>query len=225
MLSDSKIKRPKKQTYIERIKGAMFKTFSRKGRLKLNKRYKKEVIHKDFTIIASFCGAGTLYHDNGMKFLSPTINLAFDGPDFCNFCENLQYYLKQELIEVKTDAVPYPVGRLGENIEVRFVHYKSFEEAKRKWEERAKRVNYKKIFIMCTDRDGMNLPECIERFDNLPYPKIMFSAKNYHKKWNIYCPCFKNDDCVGVMTGIADLQGHRFYEKYIDMVPILNSLK
>lgn len=225
MLNDPRIKRPRRQTYFERIKAKLFKVIAKKNRVKLNNKYKEEVQKKDFTIIASFCGAGTLYHDNGMKFLSPTINLAFDGPDFCSFCENLQFYLKQELVEYKTDKVPYPVGKLGNDVEVRFVHYKSFEDAKKKWEKRTRRINYKKILIMCTDRDGMNLPECIERFDKLAYPKIMFSAKNYHKDWDVYCPCFKDDECVGIMTGTADLQGRRFYEKYTNIIEVLNSLK
>lgn len=151
-----------------------------------------------------------------MQFLSPTINLAFDGPDFVRFCSDIERYVKAELIEYKTEEVPYPVGHL-DDIEIRFVHYKSFEEAKQKWEERCRRINYQRIVIMATDRDGMDSDECMEAFDKLPYKKIMYTAKDLKKyPWARYCPPFRNKHCVGVMTGYADFWGNKYYEKYID---------
>lgn len=166
---------------------------------------------------------GTLYHDIGMKFLSPTVNLAFEGPDFLSFVENLEENLHKEIIEYKTDKVSYPVGKL-DDIEIRFVHYRTFESAVEKWKERCQRVNLEKIFIMATDRDGMDSTKCLERFDKLPYSKVMFTAKKYPYPWAVYCPQFKNQQCVGVMTAIADFKGHRYYEKNINILQILNSL-
>ena len=223
MLNDLSIIRTE-QSFNEIVKQKFFSKVSVNNRKKQNKYMKKKLRQNDFTIIASFCGGGTLYHDIGMRFLSPTINMAFDGKDFCTFCENLRDNVLQEITEYKTDKVTYPVGRIGDDIEIRFVHYKTFQEAKEKWEERAKRINYEKIFIMATDRDGMSSEECIRRFDNLPYKKIMFTAKKLPYDWAVYCPCFKHRQSVGVMTGIADIAGHRFYEKYVDILEILNSL-
>lgn len=223
MLDDLSIVRTK-QSITEILRQKIFLKISVNNRKKINEYMNKEIQKKDFTIISSFCGGGTLYHDIGMKFLSPTINLAFDGEDFCTFCENLDYNLAQEINEYKTDKVPYPVGRIGNEIEIRFVHYKTFEEAILKWNERVKRINSEKIFIMATDRDGMNSKECMLKFDKLPYKKVMFTSKKYPYDWAVYCPCFKGKSSVGVMTGIADISGHRFYEKYADILKILNSL-
>ena len=131
---------------------------------------KQQVQERDFTLICQFCAGGVIYHDLGMQFLSPTINLAFDGPDFVKFCSDIPRYINSELVEVETDQVPYPVGRL-DDVEIRFVHYKTFDEAKQKWEERSKRIHYEKILVMATDRDGMSSAECMEAFDKLPYKK------------------------------------------------------
>ena len=118
--------------------------------------------------------------------------------------------------------MPYPVGHL-DDVEIRFVHYKSFEEAKKKWEERSKRINWNKIIVMATDRDGMDTPECMEAFDKLPYKKIMYTAKEHKEySWTRYCPVFKNKHCVGVMTGYSDFFGNKYYEKYTDIVDFLN---
>lgn len=222
MLTDKNIARPGAPTLTERLAQKLRAAVSKGGRKKINEQYKSALNCDDFTIIASFCGGGTLYHDLGMRFLSPTINLAFDGPDFVRFCMDLPHYLAQEIVEYKTDAVNYPVGRLGD-VEIRFVHFHSFEEAKQKWEERARRINWDKILIMATDRDGMT--DCMEQFDKISYRKIMYTAKQYPRyDWAVYCPCFRGKDSVGVMTGIADVRGHRFYERYVDIPEILNAL-
>ncbi|MDM0632410.1 DUF1919 domain-containing protein [Clostridium perfringens] len=223
MLDDLSIVRTK-QSITEILRQKFFLKISVSNRKKINKYMNEQIEKKDFTIISSFCGGGTLYHDIGMKFLSPTINLAFDGEDFCSFCENLEYNLSQQIREYKTDKVSYPVGKIGDNIEIRFVHYKTFEEAVTKWNERVKRINFEKIFIMATDRDGMNSKKCLSRFDRLPYKKVMFTAQKYDYDWAVYCPCFKGKSNVGIMTGISGISGKRFYEKYFDILKILNSL-
>lgn len=222
MLSDKSIVRVGKPNIYERVLQKLRSSISTSGRKKLNNRYKQTIVNKDFTIICSNCMAGVLYHDIGMPFLSPTINLAFDGEDFCKFCENIPHYLSCKMMEMKTDVVPHPMAKL-DDVEIMLVHYDSFQKAKEKWELRSQRVNYDKILIMATDRDGM--VDHMERFDRLPYRKIMFTAKEYPQyDWAVYCPCFRGRPTVGVMTGVADFQGHRYYERYIDMVKILNLL-
>ena len=50
------------------------------------------------TIISNNCTAGFIYHDLGLKFLSPTINLTVK--DFPLFISHLEHYLSCELIEI-----------------------------------------------------------------------------------------------------------------------------
>lgn len=222
MLSDKKILRPWSANIYMRIVQNLKKITGRVWRKRRIAALSQSVQARDFTIICQFCAGGLIYHDLGMQFLSPTINLAFDGPDFIKFCSDIPKYLNAELVEYPTDEVPYPVGRL-EDVEIRFIHYKTFGEAKQKWEERSKRINYNKILVMATDRDGMDRAECMDAFDKLPYKKVMYTAKE-HKEypWSIYCPAFRKKHCVGVMTGYADFFGNKYYEKYMDMTEFLN---
>ena len=225
MLGDSSIIRPVPPTLLERLEQKVLKAVTKKQRKAINQKYHNNIINKNVTIVSSFCGGGTLYHDIGAKFLSPTINLAMDGPDFCTFCENLEHYLSGDLVEVKTEQVPYPVGRI-EDVEIRFVHYKSFEEAKKKWYERAARVDLDNILIMAHDRDGMNDEACLKRFDQLKYPKVMFTAQSHPSYgWAKQVKRFNKRAYVGVLTGIADIQGRRFYEQAVDIVNLLNSIQ
>lgn len=221
MLEDKSIVRSPQPAMPARIKQKLRAKLSKGQRKKRNEEYRAAVEKKDFSVIASFCGGGTLYHDLGMRFLSPTVNLAFDGEDFCKFCLNLEHYISQELVEHRTELVSHPVGML-DDVQILFVHYKTFAEAKEKWEERSKRINFDRIFVMATDRDGMT--NCMEQFDRIPYKKVMYTAKPYPQyDWAVYCPCFKKRSAVGVMTGICDLKGHRFYEKYVDMPGLINA--
>jgi len=217
MLENKSIYREGKPSIFHRIQQKVLSKLSVQGRKKLNAKLHNDLSSKKFSIIASFCGGGTLYHDAGVQFLSPTINLAFDGEDFIKFVCNLKSYLQMDLQEYKTEEVPYPVGRLHD-VEIRFVHYRTFDEAERKWKERSKRINFDNIIVMATDRDGMGTDACMAAFDKLPYKKVMFTSTPHPEySWAVFCPCFKGQKSVGTMTGIADIHGHRYYEKYLDI--------
>ena len=221
VLGDNNIIRPWKPSLLSRIVQNIRKISAKVFRKSKVRKLNNSIVDKDFTIISQFCVGGVIYHDLKMQFLSPTINLAFDGPDFVKFCFDFEKYLKAELVEVQTNEVPYPVGRL-EDVEIRFVHYKSFEEAKQKWVERSKRINFEKIIVIAHDRDGMNSEDCMAAFDKLPYEKVMYTSKKYEEyQWAKYCPTFRKKHCVGVMTGYADFWGNRYYEKYADGLDFL----
>lgn len=221
MLEDKTIYREGKPSTFNRIKQKVLSKLSVLGRKALNAELHDKLSSKKFSVIASFCGGGTLYHDAGMQFLSPTINLAFDGEDFIKFVSNLKSYLQNELKEYKTEEVSYPVGRLRD-VEIRFVHYHTFDDAVQKWNERCTRINFDNIIVMATDRDGMGTVECMAAFDRLPYKKVMFTSTPHPEySWAVFCPCFSGDKSVGTMTGIADIRGHRYYEKYFDMISFI----
>ena len=117
------------------------------------------------TIISNNCSGAYLYHDLGLKFNSPTINLQILPQEYTKFCKNLKDYMSMEVQEYKDFSKvhqeqmfhllggnnPYfPVGILGD-IAILFQHYKTFEEAKEKWDERKQRIDYdnlKYIFVL-----------------------------------------------------------------------------
>ena len=169
--------------------------------------------NKDFSVIASNCNGGFILSDLGVKFNTPTINLFLYPEDFLNFVSNIKENLKYELIKETSDC-EYPVGRLN-NIKIHFMHYKTFEEAKRKWDLRKCRINYENLFIMCTDRDGCTYDQ-IKRFNELPYKnKVMFTHKQYPEfKSCYYIEGFENEESVGILSDYIGNTSKRYLHKF-----------
>ena len=147
----------------------------------------------------------------------------FEAGDFVKLCLNLEYYL--DLIpyddEIQSKQRGYPVCKLGDLV-LYCVHYKNGDQVREKWVSRKKRVDFKNLFIMMTDRNGLT-PEMVEQMSKVPYPKVLFSSKPYPYDFVIYIDEFKNDLEVGQMHFFADCKGHRYYEKYFDIISWLNN--
>lgn len=153
---------------IPRIKGRTYRS-------KLQKKIAnavKNVNAKDVSFISQNCIGGVLYHDLGSQFLSPTINAFIPEPGFVKMILNLRYYMDQEL-EMRWGE-EYPVGLL-DDVEIHFMHYKTCKEAEEAWNKRKARINWDKIFVIGTDRDGFCDAD-YEQWKKIKYPKIMFTA-------------------------------------------------
>ena len=159
----------------------------------INKNKRKKLTNKSFTLLSSNCTGGVIYHQLGLEFTSPTINLYMNPSDFIKFCANLKFYLGLELVEVKDKKYNYPIAKL-EDITIHMVHYNSFIEAKQKWNERKKRINFENIYIICLERDGCSY-EDIEAFDKLPFKnKVIFVKQDMPNiKSALYLPNSSNN--------------------------------
>lgn len=151
-------------------------------RLKVRKfLFKKRVKllnNKSFTLISNNCNGGVLIHDLGLRFNSPFVNLYINTPDYIKYLENFNYYNNLEIIFSDNTDKDYPVGKLGD-LTIDFVHYKSNDEAKAKWEERSSRINQNNIFIMLTEQKDCTLAH-LKSFDNLPFDnKVVFTKHRY----------------------------------------------
>ena len=143
--------------------------------------------NKDFTLIARDCIGGVLYHQLGLRFLSPTINLFFSLEDFNCFCLDLKGYIDGRLEESKDEVLPYPVGVLypakGKPIKIHFMHYETFDSAKAKWQERKQRIRYDNLFVVsscCYSTEVETLtPQIIEEWNKIPYKKVILVDKKY----------------------------------------------
>lgn len=130
--------------------------------------------NRDATIISSNCNGEYMYYDMKLRFMSPTINLSFDMNDYVKLLENLRWYMEQPITPYQDNRFDYPCGMLGD-LEIRFNHYKTFEEAVAKWEERKQRINWDNLYIIAIDGDNCT-EESLHRFDNLPYKhKVIFT--------------------------------------------------
>ena len=165
-------------------------------------KYRARLKNKNFSIICNNCFGGMLYHDLGLKFLSPTVNLYFDMGDYIEFLENLGFYLNCEL--TNAGSKEEIIGLLNNKIKLHGVHYSSFDELKQKWEERRHRVNYDNLYIIGAYRDGFTDDEC----ENNDCIVIM---KNY-KRYNEFPGADKMASCK-----------QRLYDETFDFVNWLNA--
>ena len=196
---------------IQRIEWRLYKEL-RQRRLK----------NQQPTILASNCIGTFMYYDMKLQFRSPTINLSFDMNDYVRFLENLHWYLDQPVVPFADERFDYPCGMVGD-VEIRFNHYKTFEEARDKWEERKKRIDWDNLFIIGIDGDDCTY-ESLRRFDALPYPnKVIFTHKPYPEFSSAhYLPGFENAGGIGRATDFTDHFLIRRYMDKFDYIAFLN---
>lgn len=187
-------------------------------------RRRNKVKDNDLTIISNNCIAGVLYHDNDMKFNTPTINLFIREEDFVIFCENLDVFLNCKLTEERIES-NYPVMSLNsgiEKIEIHFMHYKNYDEARDAWERRKLRINKRNmIIILCTSEATKHM-ESIKKFIRLPYKTFIISncyLKNCNNQITLSSELYKKQFLYNGFTG------KRNYEYYYDLKYILEKLK
>lgn len=90
-----------------------------------DKENRNRLRNENITIISANCVGGVIYHDLGLKFNSPTVNLYFNASDYVKFVSNLTYYLQCELKEIDSEF-DYPCALCGD-IVLHMVHYQNFE--------------------------------------------------------------------------------------------------
>lgn len=179
--------------------------------------------NKTFSILSSNCMGGFIYHHLNIRFNSPTINLLIKPGDFVKFLGNLKFYLDCDVEEIQVEGIDYPVGKIGDVL-LYFVHYKSFEEAKQKWNIRKQRINFDNLFVMMAQRNGCTY-EDLKAFDKLEYKnKVVFTAQEYPEINSAYVLLGndpKNED-VGDLPGYKNMRfGKRWLDDF-DYVVFLN---
>ena len=149
-------------------------------------RPKKKLQNHDFSILCNRCIGGVITHAVGEQFRSPTVNLIIDDNAFLYFCEHVKEFAdcpielptQEELKLLPRTSFPVGVLRGKDNlpdIPIFFMHFKTFEQAKEKWELRYKRINYDNICIMmdCKMHATKNL---LDEYEKLPFErKVVFS--------------------------------------------------
>lgn len=136
---------------------------------------------RNFTIITNNCIGSLLYKQLGMRFLSPTINIAIeDDEDYFAFCKDLRYYTACPLCDVSAEMrMPNPVGRLVPQdethrpVDLSFVHYPTFAAAADRWVTRVERINYEKLVFIYTGLPEADIPRnLLADFETLPGLKL-----------------------------------------------------
>ncbi len=166
------------------------------------------------SIISSNCFAGRIMQDLKMEYNSPTLGLYFMYPDYIEFLQHLEYYLKEAKIEFVEHSKYklgderradwtimhhwYPIGLLDKKVEIHFLHYHTEEEAASKWYRRASRVNFENLFVVGMDQNLCSEQD-IRDFENLPFKrKVLFSTHNIEELGsNCFIKEFDGNNGVG----------------------------
>ncbi|WP_242919058.1 DUF1919 domain-containing protein [Pontibacter liquoris] len=184
--------------------------------------------NKDFTIISNNCWGGSVYEDLQLSYKTPTVGLFFFAPCYIKFLIDLRSNLQEEITFINQSKYKkgnrlremsyYPIGLINGEIEIHFLHYKSEQEAKEKWTKRAERVNFDNLYLSFSDNEECNINE-ITVFDNLPYQKVFFSAKDIPSiKSLVHLKSFDGKPSIG------NIYDNRWlYRNYFDVVKWLNA--
>jgi len=183
---------------------------------------RRRLKNRDFTILSSNCNGTFMYYDMGLRYLTPTVNLSMSMDDFVKMAGNPKWYMEQEFTELEQEN-GYPTGQLGD-IKIYFVHYKTFEEGVRKWEERKKRINWENLFLVGTEKDGCTY-ETLRRFEELPCKnKVIFTHVEYPEFPSAcYIRGFEDRNELGVLTFPKKQLLKRRYLDDFDYVSFLNN--
>ncbi len=189
---------------------------------------RKRVQDKSFSIISNNCWGGVLCQQLDMPYTSPFAGLFLYPPCFLKMLENLREYIESPLRfidesryhmanEMRSISAPYPIGVIGPDIELHFIHYPDSSEATSKWKRRCQRINWDNLRIVFIERELSTL-QLIERFDALDYRhKVCFSSK-----------CLSLSSVVWIKECrdwpyVTDLMKYRFlYKQRFDVADWLN---
>ncbi len=207
------------------LKNKIIKSCEKKYLKKLRKRNQNLTP----TIVCNNCIAGVIYHNLGLQFQSPTINLFIKGEEYLEFVKNFEYYSKCDVVEVHDEDQPYPVGKIVPNddehkeIKIFFQHYKSFDDAKKKWLERYKRVNWNNVYFLWEFYDTVYDNALMDEFDQLEgINHLLILHKNFsHIKNAVYVSCYTDDKPKAKILQYDGITGKRYLEEF-DYVSYLN---
>ncbi len=186
----------------------------------------RKLKHSDFTIISNNCFGGIIYRNNALPYRTPTAGLFFMANDYILFIYHMQTYLEQDLVEIKIEDSKYyeylkkidyqaPIGKLGD-IEIMFLHYSTFQEAKEKWDRRKKRINYDKIIYKFSDQNECTYENLIQ-FQQFPAKnKLCFTAKEYK---NVDSIVFGEYESLGYVENDTK---EKIFKKYINIYDYVN---
>lgn len=190
-----------------------------------------------FSVISNNCLAASIYHKYGLPYTTPTIGTFFFSDEYLRLLESFRHYMAQPLVFEETSAHPevnelmektykFPVGVLGGDIEILFLHYTSKDEARLKWVRRVGRLNFDNLFILFADSGEAGAgaggydfkEEYVERFEALPFEhKVLFSSFPRMGQHVIHIKDNRPD-----YPYVENMIYNRKFEKYLDVTAWLN---
>lgn len=185
---------------------------------------RKNLVNTTPTFLCPNCIGGILFHDLGIQFRSPTVNLMMFQPDFAEFVLYLDDYLERELIFYRDENFNCPCAYFsGGNIKLHFTHYHTEEEAVHKWVERSARIDRENLFVFLEERDGLTKETMLQLGKIHAKGLVIFTANSYPDiPYTIQIKKYASSGEVGDILKKSFLDDSRVYEKYFDFVKWFN---
>ncbi|MBO5069049.1 MAG: DUF1919 domain-containing protein [Roseburia sp.] len=186
------------------------------------KQMRSRLVNTGATFLCPNCIGGILFHDLGLRFQSPTVNLMMTQTDFAKFVLNMDQYLNRELEFFKHPEYTCPCAHLGD-LTIHFTHYHTQEEAERKWKERTERINRENLFVFLMERDGLTEKEMRQLGAIYARGLVIFTANNYSNiYYTVQIKKYCRDGEVGNILTQSYWNDGREYERYFDFVRWFN---
>lgn len=186
------------------------------------KQMQKRLVNKEVSFLVPNCIGGILFHDLGLRFQSPTVNLMMKQTDFVRFVTHLDEYLQKDLVFFNHPELTCPCAMLGD-VCIHFTHFNSEIEAKEKWIQRAGRIRKDNLFIFCEERDSLSEEEIRSLADIKAKGILVFTANRYEDiPYTLYLPTYHKAGEVGNILARNYFDDSREYEKYFDFVAWFN---
>ena len=134
------------------------------------KKY-RQLQRSQLSIFVRDCFGGLISNTLGLPFRAPFVNMFIDENEYIRFLRSPRVYMEENLVFQGTKfekmlKFDYPIYTLG-NVSWHMNHYRNFDEAVAKWNERKQRINWYNMFVAMHTED----PKVLEQFDELPYGK------------------------------------------------------
>jgi uncharacterized protein (DUF1919 family) len=142
-----------------------------------------------FAVVSNNCWGSHIYQRAGIPYMTPFVGVALSPDSYLDLLENWDLIraplcFSQSSLDYKIERVRqkrktfWPIGVLGDHVEIQFMHEPDCETAKSKWERRLQRMpeERNRIFLKFDDLDGVDEAQA-KRFFALDFPnKVFFTA-------------------------------------------------
>ncbi|WP_421910975.1 DUF1919 domain-containing protein [Marinobacter sp.] len=184
--------------------------------------------YKHFVIISNNCWGYELYNVLGRKYNTPFVGLFLFPECYVRFLEGFETCIDSEIkfstvSKYMSKTPSYPVGVVCGNIEIHFLHYKSQEEASRKWNRRIARLKDARdanipFFVKFCDRDGCE-KDHLERFHATSFRnKISIGVNENDASNHLFLPNLKDPKGDSVMDGLELFRARYHYFDISDWI-------
>ena len=182
------------------------------GRDQLFANYEQRRLkRKPYVIISNNCWGYELYQSTGREYNTPFIGLFLFPDCYLRLLENFERTMALDLqFKAQSKYYPnkkhYPIGVLGDDIEIHFLHYASEEDARNKWRRRIERMQQARsagaeLYIKLCDAEGCGQAE-LARFHKLPFShKLSLGFQAFNHPCHLHIPHLRNKAGTALVVG------------------------